>query len=202
MDNHARLTYLPSHYYELQTLRFAPLWIASLASLVYNAHPGHWIPHGPAGRTLPSLGLLAIEVLWYWMTMRYYRWRLGQLEVNLSLHTIGFNWWMLYLVLGNCAHFSWSETPYAWRNTPWPSGLLIAFFMLVYVLILRTPFARRAVYATGGAVVVAVSILSSFHGWNARAFIATVCLTALALGLADHLLLMSLRKPLQEEANA
>jgi hypothetical protein len=201
MNDRDRLTYLPRHYYDLQAQRFAPLWIASLASLIYNARPGHWIAQGPAGRTLPFLGLLAVEALWYWMTMRYYRWRLGRLDVKHNILTIGFNWWLIYYALGNCAHAPWSDTPWAWRDTPWLAGPIIVIMLLLPLIDFRNPCSRRVQYAVGSAVVFAVTIASSLYGWDARAFIATTCLTALALSLADHMLLMSLRTPVCEEAD-
>jgi len=201
MDDRARLTYLPLHYYDLQALRFAPLWIALLASLVYTARPGHWVPQGSAGRVLPSLGLLAVEALWYWVTMQYCRWRFGHLEVKQNILTVGFSWWWIFLALDQCAQAPWGATPWAWRHSPWYPGPVIAIFLILPVFDSHNPLMRRIRYAAGATVVTATTTLSSLHGWDARPFIATTCITVLALGIGDHLLLMSLRNPVRENAD-
>jgi hypothetical protein len=202
MNDQDRLTYLPRHYYDLQTLRFAPLWIGQLAWLAYNMRPGHWVAQGPAGRVLPSLALLTATALWYWLTMRYYRWRLGRLEVKQTILTMGFSWFWIFMALDQSAQSPWGETPWAWRQTPWFAGPIIAILLFLPVIDFRDRLARRIRYAVASAVIAATTVFSALRGWDAKPFIVTVCLTALALGLADHLLLMSLRTPAREDADA
>ena len=202
MDDLKRLTYLPRYYYDLQALRFVPLWIAFLAMLVYNALPGHWVAQGAAGRTLPDLGLLAVEVLWYWMTIRYYRWRFGRLEVKQNILTIGFNWWVVYYALETCFKQPWSSAPWSWRFFPWAGAFPIVVMLLLPAFDSRNPWARRVKYGLGSTMIATVATLSTLYQWDARPFIAIACLTVLALGITDHLLLMSLRTPVREDVDA
>jgi len=202
MDDQIRLTYLPRHYYELQSLRFAPFWIASLACLIYNSLPGHWVARGPAGRVLPDLGVYAVEILWYWLTMRYYRWRIGQMEVEQNIISIGFPWWLIWFTMDMSSTKPWSHVPWSWTSNPWLRAIWIVVLLLLPLIDTKNPLARRVAYLLASAAVAFVTVLSVVYGWDTRPFIATTCLTALALGVADHMLLMTLRAPVREEANA
>lgn len=201
VDQQSRLTYLTRHYYELQTMRFAPVWIAFLADLAYNSRPGHWVASSAAGRTLPFLGMVCVEILWYWMVTRYYRWRVGHLEVKQTVLTIGFNWWVVYSTLQSCFRAPWSNAPWSWSGSPPVSGAAIAIMLSLPFIEFRNPPSRRVGYALGTAAIVLVTFLSSREGWDARALIVTTCLTALTLCVADHLLLMSLCAPVREGAD-
>jgi hypothetical protein len=133
--------------------------------------------------------------------MRYYRWRFGRLEVNQTALTIGFNWVWIYFALEFCSNKPWSSTPWNWSDSPWFAGPVIAIMLILPTFDSQNSLARRVEYAVGSALIATVTTLSSLCRWDARGFIAITCVTVLALGIADHVLLMSLRAPRREDAD-
>ena len=82
-------------------------------------------------------------------------------------------------------------------------GLYI--FTLVWISPLfneENPPPRRIYYALAGALVVSTTLYIQLAHRDSRIIIVIQCIVLLALGLADHLLLMSLRSPRREEADA
>jgi hypothetical protein len=102
MDDRLRLTFLTRYYYDLQGVRFAPLWIAGLFLLFA------WMPHYAKrdfigwGTICAVLGgLLAVQGLWYAIATSYYQRRFGWLKPDpyrfAKQQTKGPLWWILAL---------------------------------------------------------------------------------------------------------
>ena len=66
----------------------------------------------------------------------------------------------------------------------------------------ENPLLRRAYFGLAGLVVVSSALFLQIAHWDGGIIIVIQCLVLLALGVADHLLLMSLCTPPQEESNA
>jgi hypothetical protein len=66
----------------------------------------------------------------------------------------------------------------------------------------ENPPLRRIYFALAGAVVVFSALFLQLNHWDGRIIVVIQCLVLLALGIADHLLLMSLCTPPREDADA
>jgi hypothetical protein len=66
----------------------------------------------------------------------------------------------------------------------------------------ENPLRRRIYFALAGMVVVFSALFLQIVQWDGRIIIVIQCVVLLALGVADHLLLMSLCTPVREDADA
>jgi hypothetical protein len=201
MDDAARLTFLTRYYYDLQGVRFAPLWIAGLLLLFA------WMPHyancnciGWGAVCCALGGVLAIQALWYWMANGYYRRRFGCLKPHPYLFAKpkphGPFWWACLLSIVVWAiycrvHHTAAFIPF-----------MLAFFLTQPVYNAENPPIRRIHYGVGAGLIAASAMLS----WIARSdgviYFVTLCIVMLALGIADHLLLLGLLTPAREDGDA
>ncbi len=190
MDDQGRLTYLTHHYYDLQGIRTAPTWISLL---VFQVTPNS--SNGFAWAMIfLTLGLMS---LWSWLAGRYYARRFGRVESTwISFPTSGIYW---SLALGFFA-FSIYRIIFTGYH-----GDLPYMFTLVWLSPLfsgENPLQRRVYYAVAGALVISSTYYLQLNHREIKYIIAIQCVVLLALGLADHLLLMSLRTPAHEDAVA
>jgi len=132
-----------------------------------------------------------------WLASRYYRRRFGWLKPTwITLPTsrlywslyLGFGVWSFYCIIFSHFHGYW---PYVYTLV-WISPLFNA----------ENPLLRRAYFGLAGLVVVSSALFLQIAHWDGGIIIVIQCLVLLALGVADHLLLMSLCTPPQEESNA
>lgn len=195
MDEHSRLTYLTRYYYELQGIRTAPLWLCSLAfqANVYfdSVHIKGIIPDL---FPLMAIGLMGVFM---WLAGRYYRRRFGWLNPTwICLPTSRVYWslnlgifiWCIYCIV--FSHFR---------------GFLPYLFTIVWISPLfneENPLLRRIYFALAGLLVVSSALFLQIAHLDGRIIIAVQCVVLLALGIADHLLLMSLCTPPPENADA
>lgn len=190
VDEQSRLTYLTRHYYELQNVRIAPFWVACLfAFYLFNNGSANcdclrW------GFLWPVIGLLAFTAVWYWLAGRYYRQRFGWLaETPRSVPKLE-AWLLLLTWIG--LFYKIPTRAHAW------------FPYLLALLVSKPVFdagnlrVRRIYYGAGGGLIVASGLVSWVAHLGMGAIVWTVCLVELGLGVADHLLVMSLRAPERE----
>lgn len=201
MDNQSRLTFLTQYYYELQGVRFAPLWVAGLVlGLVQMPHDVQ--PSGCGwGAAWSALGaLLAIQVLWYWVANEYYRRRYGWLKPD------PFRFvdrrptervWSIF-ILSSLALVIFCRLNHWGSFFPY----FVALLMCQPVLNPENPLIRRINYGTGGGLVAASALISTFAHLDGAIYFVTLCGVMLALSLADHLLLISLMTPPREDDDA
>ncbi len=201
MDYQNRLTYLTRYYYTLQGVRFAPLWSAFLCLFLYMrlfAVNREALSAGALWSLL--LGLLALQVLWFWMAKRYYRWRFGWLKPDPLRFTkkrpqgpifyivwLSFFAWVIYSRVTHSSEFF----PY-----------LLALFLCQPVLDAENPRIRRICYGLGCGLIVASALCTRLAHLDGSLYIVTLLAVMLALGIADHLLLLSLMTPSREDADA
>ncbi|MGD0892525.1 MAG: hypothetical protein ABR923_13430 [Terracidiphilus sp.] len=194
MNDKGRLTYLARNYYALQGVRFAPLWIAGLL-LVFI-----WMPHFEEcncigwGALYTAIAVTAIlEAVWFWMASVYYRRRFGWLEpAKLRLATPGSGnlfWWVS--ILGLLAWAVYCRVNHSAAFFPY----FVAFVMAQPVFDGENPPARRIEYGIGGVLIAASAPFSILIQNNGTIYFATLCVCMLALSIADHLLLLTLMKP-------
>jgi len=193
MDDQSRLTYLARHYYELQGIRIAPLWFFWIVML---AKPGFFERHGVL--ILVPLGLVW---LWPWLAGRYYSRRFGMVNPTWSvLPTRRIYWslsfalcfmvWMMYCICCD-RDFFWSM-PY----------IIPVLYFGPPLFDSENPTLRRVYYALAATLSVAsIVFIQLTHRESSQIFV-ILCLIALALCIADHLLLMSLCIPPRENADA
>src|SRR5579863_3877239 len=190
MDEQSRLTYLTRHYYELQGTRAIPAW---LSILVLQAEPHTSNGIGWA-MVFAAIGLMG---LWSWLAGRYYERQFGRVESGwISIPTSRIYW---FLVMGVVV-FSFYRVIFDGYN-----GGLPYVFALVWsspVFNGENPLLRRVYYAAAGAVVVGATYWLQTHHGGSRPVIAIQCIVLVVLGVADHMLLMSLRGPAHEGAVA
>jgi hypothetical protein len=193
MDERSRLTYLTRHYYELQGIRTAPLWLGFLAiQLNQNSvYSGTWI------KDLQATLVMFLMFFFSWLASRYYRSRFGWLDPTwITLPTSRLYW---SLVLGS-AIFSFYRIIFTSYR-----GDLPYIFTIVWISPLfneENPRMRRIYYALAGSVVVFSTFFIQLTHRNNAFILVIQCLALLALGIADHLLLMSLCTPPHENAHA
>jgi hypothetical protein len=201
MDNQNRLTYLTRYYYALQGVRFAPLWGTFLCLFLYLrvfAMNSEALSAGALWTLL--LGLLALQVLWYWMAKRYYRRRFGWLKPDplrfvkkrpqgpiFYIVWLIFLAWMIYCRVIHSSEFF----PY-----------LLALLLCQPVLDVENPRIRRICYGLGCGLIVASALSNRIAHLDGTLYIVTLFAVMLALGIADHLLLLSLMTPPNEDADA
>jgi hypothetical protein len=193
MDDQRRLTYLTRYYYELQGIRTLPLWIY-LVFIQANFNSVNSKGSGQAVFPLIAVGLTGVFM---WLAGRYYRHRFGWLSPTWITFPTSRLYWSLYWVVGiwsfYCifiSHFR-GFFPYAFTIV-WTSPLFNA----------ENPLLRRAYFALAGMVVVFSALFLQIVQWDGRIIIVIQCVVLLALGVADHLLLMSLCTPVRENADA
>jgi hypothetical protein len=193
MDDQSRLTYLARHYYELQGIRTAPWWLAIVAMLAGSkpAYSGTWI------KDLLGTLVMFLMLFFSWLAGRYYRRRFGWLNPSwITLPKSLFYWsivlcffiWNIYAL--SFLHF-FGNMPY-WITILWISPLFNK----------ENPPIRRIYFAMAGAVVIFFALFLQLNHWDGRIIDVIQCLVLLALGIADHLLLMSLCTPPREDADA
>jgi hypothetical protein len=201
MDDHRRLTFLTRYYYNLQGVRFAPLWIAGLFLLFA------WMPHYAkydhigAGAFCYALGaVLAIQVLWYSLATWYYRRRFGWLNPDpyrfAKRKPDAPLWWTIMLPMTAWAIYCRVNHSAAF----FPYFLAFIFTQPVYNA--ENPPIRRVAYGIGAGLITASALLNRFNRADGAIFFATLCVIMLALAIADHLLLLSLLTPPRENADA
>ena len=201
MDDHRRLTFLTRYYYHLQGVRFAPLWIAGLFLLFA------WMPHyarydhiGWGAFCYALGGLLAIQGLWYAMATWYYRRRFGWLKPDpywfAKQKTKGPLWWILLLSITVWAIYCRANHTAAFFP------YFLAFVVTQPACNADNPPIRRIIYGVGAGLIAASALLNRFAATDGAIFLATLCDIMLALGVADHLLLLGLLKPQRENADA
>jgi len=201
MDNQNRLTYLARYYYTLQGIRFAPLWSAFLCLFLYMrlfTVNREALSVGALWSLL--LGLLALQVLWFWMAKRYYRRRFGWLRPDplrfskkrpqgpiFYIAWLFFFAWMIYCRVIHSSEFF----PY-----------LLALFLCQPVLDAENPRIRRICYGLGCGLIVASALCTRFAHLDGSLYIVALFAVMLVLGIADHMLLLSLMAPYREDADA
>ena len=198
MDEQARLTYLTRHYYDLQGVRLAPFWVALLI-LFYRMQPSTL--RGKAfGTGVPLagvLGAIAFQVLWFWAANRYYRRRFGWLRPTAYNYNAGSQKWRNLLLLA---------CPFVWLVDRDVARLWIPYLLALAlgwpVFDAADPRVRRVGYGVGGAIVAAAAVVSGFAHLGPAVVVFILCLTMLVLGAADHVLLLTLRAPVRENADA
>jgi hypothetical protein len=195
MDDQSRLTYLTRHYYELQGIRTAPLWLCSLAfqANIYfdSVHIKGIIP---ALLPLMAIGLMGVFM---WLAGRYYRNRFGWLNPTWISLPKSRLYWSLYWVVGIWSFYCIFISHFR--------GFLPYVFTIVWISPLfnaENPLRRRIYFALAGMVVVFSALFLQIVQWDGRIIIVIQCVVLLALGVADHLLLMSLCTPVREDADA
>jgi hypothetical protein len=191
MDDRARLTYLTRHYYELQGIRIAPMWLCLLAMQMDNI-AGY---ASSARNDVFAIIAMFAMVFFMWLAGRYYRSRFGRLDPQwISLPTNLFYWCIVF------CFFVWSiyslvflqffgNLPY-WFTIIWISPLFNA----------ENPPLRRIYFAIAGAVVIFSALFLQLTHRDGSIIIVIQCLVLIALGIADHLLLMSLLPRTREPA--
>jgi hypothetical protein len=202
MDDQSRLTYLTRHYYELQGIRTAPLLltflvfqtdslgIAQFAGIkgIFNGHLLNFFV------TFLWIGLMG---LFSWLAGRYYRRQFGWLSPNWVAFPTSRVYWSL-----NLGCFVWCLYCIAVSGF---RGELPYLFTIVWISPLfnaENPPLRRVYFALAGSLVVLSTLFIQLtHRNNALIFIMQI-VAILALGIADHQLLMSLCIPPREEADA
>jgi hypothetical protein len=197
-DDSTRLTYLTRYYYELQGIRTAPAWLSILAIQIDTMMPPS-CNHGHLALLIDTIVLLTIVLmgLFSWLAGRYYRHQFGWLQPTWIIFPKSRLYWSLLL----------GSVIFAFYRIIFTSsrGDLPYIFTLVWISPFfnkENPPIRRMYYALAGAVVVSTALCIQLAHWGNRIIIAIQCVVLLALGLADHLLLMSLRAPVREEADA
>ncbi|MGA2650357.1 MAG: hypothetical protein ABSF28_07530 [Terracidiphilus sp.] len=193
MDDSIRLTYLTRHYYELQGIRTAPMWLCFLAM---QTHPDSVRSYGKWNDLFPSVAM-CLMILFSWLAGRYYRRRFGWLNPAwISLPKSRF-YWSLVMCLAIWSFFSLIFLGFL--------GNLPYVLTLVWISPLfnkeNLPL-RRIYFAVAGAVVVFSALFLQITHRDGRIIVVIQCLVLLALGIADHLLLMSLLAPAREAADA
>lgn len=193
MDDCIRLTYLTRHYYELQGIRTAPMWLCFLAM---QAQPYAVHSHGRWNDLFVSLAM-CLMIFFSWLAGKYYRSRFGWLNPTwISLPKSRF-YWSLVLCLATWGIFSIVFLGFL--------GSLPYMLTLVWISPLfnkeNLPL-RRIYFAVAGAVVVSSALYLQLTHRDGRMIVVIQCLVLLALGVADHLLLMSLLAPAREAADA
>lgn len=201
MDTLNRLTYLTRYYYELQSVRFAPVWLGFLCLLLFQMLFAPQLESlGARGLWTLLLGLLTLQVLWYWLANRYYKSRFGWLKPDplrfIKQKRRGPLFFILFLAFLVWAtvcriHHSAAFVPY-----------LVPLLLGQLTFDTENPPLRRIYFGAGCGLIVASVLLTRFASLDGTLYFATLCGVLLALGLADHLLLMSLRTPPQKEADA
>ncbi|MGA9671290.1 MAG: hypothetical protein WBQ94_18915 [Terracidiphilus sp.] len=193
MDESSRLIYLTRHYYELQGIRTAPMWLCFLAM---QRHPNA-VHFNGIWQDLFSSIVMCLMVLFSWLAGRYYRRRFGWLNPTwISLPKSGL-YWSLVLCLSIWSFFSLVFLGFL--------GCLPYVLTLVWIspLFNKENLPLRCFYfAMAGAVVVFSALFLQLTHQDGRIIVVIQCLVLLALGIADHLLLMSLLAPARETADA
>lgn len=198
MDDRTRLTYLTRYYYQLQGIRTAPALLSILAIQIDTLMPAPY-NHGHAAMLIDGAVLLTIVLmgLWSWLAGRYYQRRFGRIDADWITLPTSRLYWSLFLGSVIFAFYRIIFTSFR--------GDLPYLFTLVWISPLfneENPPVRRIYYAFAGAFVVSTTLFIQLTHRDNRFIIAIQCIVLLALGLADHLLLMSLRAPVREEADA
>jgi MFS family permease len=138
-----------------------------------------------------------LMVFFSWLAGRYYRRRFGWLNPTwITLPTSLFYW---SLVLG---FLIWSLYALIFLRF---FGNLPYLFMTVWISPLfneENPPIRRIYFALAGAVVISSTLFIQLTHRNNALILVIQCFVLLALGIADHLLLMSLCTPPREDAHA
>jgi hypothetical protein len=200
MDNRTRLTYLTRYYYDLQGVRFAPLWIYGLIAVFLAPVCVNWKPLSTREGVTLLLCLLALEVLWYCLANLYYRRRFGWLkpdplriakkiprEPQFFIVWMLFLSWMIYCrIIHSSAYF-----PY-----------LLALFLCQPSFDTGNPWMRRIYYCIGSGLIAASALFNWFSHQDGEIYFVTMLIVMLALGFADHLLLLSLISPRRKDADA
>jgi hypothetical protein len=191
MHDRGRLTFLTRYYYDLQGVRFAPLWIGGLCLLfAWMPHYAHRDRIGWEAVWFALSGLLAVQMSWYWMTNRYYRRRFGWLKPDpyrfAKRQRPELFWWILLLSLTGWAvycrvHHTGAFLPY-----------MLAFVMTQPVYNAENPPIRRISYGVGAGLIAGSAMLNRLTGADGAVYFATLCVIMLGLGIADHLLLLGL----------
>jgi hypothetical protein len=195
-----RLTFLTRYYYDLQGVRFAPLWIGGLLLLfAWMPHYAHRDHIGWGAVCYALGGLLAVQALWYWVAKSYYRRRFGWLKPDpyrfAKQQRPGLFWWIVLLSLTGWAiycrvHRTGAFLPY-----------MLAFFMTQPVYNAENPPIRRITYGVGAGLIAASALLSWTMNLDGAIYFASLCFIMLGLGIADHLLLLGLT-PARDGADA
>jgi MFS family permease len=132
-----------------------------------------------------------------WLASRFYRRRFGWLDPTwITLPTNLFYWsivlcfliWSLYALI--LLQF-FGSLPY-WLTIIWISPLFNE----------ENPPIRRIYFALAGTVVISSTLFIQLTHRNNTLILVIQCVVLLALGVADHLLLMSLCTPPREDAHA
>jgi hypothetical protein len=193
MDDQGRLTYLTRHYYELQGIRTAPMWLAFLATQA-NPNIAHF-----RGIRYDVAALMAMGLLFFfsWLAGRYYRRRFGWLDPTWIAFPTSRFYWSLFLGLSIWSFYS---IVFLHFRGNLPFALTLAWISPLFNN--ENPPLRRIYFALAGAVVVFSALFLQLNHWDGRIIVVIQCLVLLALGIADHLLLMSLCTPPREDADA
>ncbi|MGA7831385.1 MAG: hypothetical protein WCA21_10520 [Terracidiphilus sp.] len=195
MDDQSRLTYLTRYYYELQGIRTAPLWLCGLVFQV-NIYFDSGYSKGYF-RVLFLLTAIGLMGLFMWLAGRYYRHRFGWLNPTWISLPDSRVYWSLYWFVGIWAFYCIFISHFR--------GFFPYVFTIVWISPLfnaENPPVRRIYFGLAGAVVIFSALFLQIAHGDGRIIIAIQCVVLLALGVADHLLLMSLCTPPNENADA
>lgn len=199
MNEHERLTFLARHYNDLQGLTLAPLWMVMIfLSLL-------WHPKGST-ETLASMPFVfGICIVGSLAGGRYYRSRFGQLTSTPVLRakpTRPYRWFyrIAAFVAATVQIYLWNTRHAGWQiKVLTICAITLATLLIARVTDRESPAWRRVAYGVGVASLIAVAALSLFERCGPAGIVATIGITMLCLGIADHLLLLrSLRQPAGE----
>lgn len=202
MADRCRLTFLTRHYYDLKGLVFVPIWCAGILALV-------WHPRGAKESVAALLGLIVLLILSVLVIGRYYRTHFGWPEpdpICLGIKTgpKGVRTvvaWLLSVALG-------SELLYGLRTGSLKDFVSLDFAIIIIVfadLMIQkvrggeNPPARRVGYGIGAVLIVSVELFHLFAKCDLKAVLAVLSVVMLILNIGDHLLLVSLLTPPDNE---
>jgi len=196
MDDRSRLTYLTRYYYELQGIRTLPMWLYFVAIQPINNSAYFTYFKGPARDLFPFIAV-GLAGVFTWLGGRYYRRRFGWLNPTWITYPTSRVYWSLFL-----GSFVWAIYCIVFSHF---RGYFPYAFTIVWISPLfnaeNLPI-RRIYFALAGLVVVSSALFLQIAYSDGRIIIVIQCAVLLALGVADHLLLMSLCTPPREDADA
>jgi hypothetical protein len=202
MDEQTRLTYLTRHYYELQGIRTAPFWLTMLAyqteSLGVAQFPRFYgVFNGHVLNFFATISWVCLMGYFSWRAGQYYRRHFGSLESNWITLPTNRIYWSLLLC---CVALSIYNLVFLGFR-----GMLPYCVTLVWISPLfeaENPPLRRFYFALAGALVVFSTLFIQLTHRNNAVILVIQCIVLLALGIADHMLLMSLCTPPREDVDA
>lgn len=198
MEKYDRLSYLTRHYYDLQGLRLAPLWVAGLLIAPVRSQLG------VTGKIALAVGFLLVFLLWFWLISRYYRTHFGWSKPVLPLFARRTppRWFhLLFLFALFALILVPAFVPFSVRPSMWVP-FYFAYMVSNFLFDSEAPRARTICYGAGVTLLIVAGLLGLFRVGNPLMLFTAMCATMLALAITDHLLLLHLFGTAGEEADA